>query len=98
MPKQFTPSRYRPPIGSGNFVAAVKRWLRLLDLLRSGDHPNKATLAEALRYDARTIQSDIATLRREFGAPIEFDREQNGFYLSDKRWRLGDARKGAKKK
>jgi predicted DNA-binding transcriptional regulator YafY len=92
--RKFTPSRYRKP-GGARITAAqtLKRWLALLDLLRAGDYPNKATLAEALRYDARTIQWDIATLRQEFGAPIEFDREQNGFYLADKRWRLDDPRR-----
>jgi predicted DNA-binding transcriptional regulator YafY len=93
MSRVFSPSRYRPAGGRGNFVQGVKRWLALLDLLRAGDYPNKAAIAEALRYDARTIQGDIATLRQEFDAPTEFDREQNGFYLADKRWRLDGAKK-----
>jgi predicted DNA-binding transcriptional regulator YafY len=83
------PSKYRRPGSSVSTSQTVKRWLALIDVLRGNDYPNKAALAERLRFDARTIQKDIATLRREFGAPIEFDREQNGFYLTNRRWRLG---------
>lgn len=88
--RSYTPSHYRKP-GGARITAAqtLKRWLALLDLLRAGDYPNKAAIAQALLFDARTIQTDIKTLRKEFGAPIEFDREQNGFYLSNRRWRLG---------
>jgi hypothetical protein len=86
LPRQFQPSRYRKLGQGGGIVDAIKRWLALLDLLRVGDYPNKTTLAATLRYDARTIQTDIGMLKREF------DAEQNGFYLTDRRWRLGDGR------
>ena len=100
MSRIFTPSNYRKPGASVTIADVVRRWLALIEILRAGDYPNKAALAETLRYDARTIQSDIADLRREFGAPIEFDRDRNGFYLSDRRWRLGDGKpaKETKKK
>jgi hypothetical protein len=38
------------------------------------------------RTGARTIHRDLAMLRKEFGAPVFFDRERNGFRLSDKDW------------
>jgi predicted DNA-binding transcriptional regulator YafY len=79
--------RRRQAVGS-TAVATIRRWLRLLTLLRERLFLNKDQLALEIGCSRRTIQHDLATLRREFGAPIEFDTDRNGFYLADRRWRL----------
>jgi len=38
--------------------------------------------------DARTIQRDIAFLKDQLGAPLEFCRKRNGYFLSDLSWSL----------
>lgn len=68
----------------------VRRVLLVVSELRARSYPNKALLAELTESNERTVQRDIKMLREHFGAPIEFDRDQNGFYLSDRRWRLDD--------
>jgi predicted DNA-binding transcriptional regulator YafY len=52
----------------------------------AGEFPNKVTLAEELKITTRAVQH-YTVLLREFGAPLEFDRERNGFYFS-KEWYL----------
>jgi predicted DNA-binding transcriptional regulator YafY len=66
----------------------LTRWLQILTALRAGEYPTKETLAKRFNVTRRTIQFDIAALKRHFKAPIAFDREQNGFYLTEKKWRL----------
>ncbi len=36
----------------------------------------------------RTVQSDLRALENDWEAPLAFDREKNGFYLTDPEWRL----------
>lgn len=64
----------------------VRRFLAVLNAIREGSYPNKLTLAKDLACTSRTVQR-YTTLLRELGAPLEFDREQNGFFFS-KEWHL----------
>ena|SRR5262245_22453981 len=64
----------------------VRRFLAVVNAIRSGEFPNKTTLAEELKITKRAVQH-YTVLLRELGAPLEFDREQNGFYFS-KEWYL----------
>ncbi len=50
--------------------------------------PNKAKLAEIVERDPRTIQKDLRRLKEDFGAPLEFNRKEKGFYFSDPKWKL----------
>lgn len=77
-----------------------KQLLRLIKLvaeLKENRYPNCHSFAEKLKKidkdenlnvscKAKTIQRDIRTLKEEFGAPIEFDFRNNGFYLSHHGW------------
>jgi predicted DNA-binding transcriptional regulator YafY len=67
-------------------VGHVRRFLAIVEAIRAGDFPNKTTLAEELKITTRTAQH-YTVLLRELGAPLEFDRERNGFYFS-KEWHL----------
>lgn len=64
----------------------VRRFLAVLRAIRAGEFPNKVALARELGCTTRTIQH-YTTLLRELGAPLEFDRDRNGFYFS-KDWYL----------
>src|SRR5271157_6066995 len=50
--------------------------------------PNARTLARDLEVTRRTIQRDIAFMRR-LHAPLEFDSVRNGYYYTDPSYRLG---------
>jgi predicted DNA-binding transcriptional regulator YafY len=67
-------------------VDPVRRFLLIVNEIRAGNFPNKVTLADQLRCTTRTVQH-YTVLLRELGAPLEFDRDRNGFYFS-KEWHL----------
>jgi len=50
--------------------------------LRNRTYPNCTTLAKEYQVSVKTIQRDIECMRN-MGAPIEFDRRQNGYYYTD---------------
>ena len=73
------------------------RLIRLVAELKENRYPNCHSFAEKLEKidkdknlnvscKAKTIQRDIRTLKEEFGAPIEFDFRNNGFYLAHHGW------------
>lgn len=77
-----------------------KRMLRLLKLvgqLKARRYPNAVSFTKLLREaemmenlniacKERTFMRDLAVLREEFHAPIEFDHERNGYYLRFPAW------------
>jgi predicted DNA-binding transcriptional regulator YafY len=56
--------------------------------LRARSWPNASTLSRRLEVNERTIRRDIAYLRDQLLAPIEFDREHNGYYYTEPTYRL----------
>lgn len=56
--------------------------------MRDGEYPNSESLAAALEVDSRTIQRDIAFLKDQLGAPLDFCRKRNGYFLTDLSWTL----------
>lgn len=74
--------------------------LLILDMTRQGNYPNSTTFMKhlkkltsftgtcAVRVSKRTILRDISDLREMFNAPIEYDQDRNGYYLSDPDWEL----------
>ncbi len=79
-----------------------KKGLRLLKIvseLKKGNYPNSTTLIEKLRVEendngkpfavsTRTIMRDIEDLKQKYGAPIEFDANYNGYFLTNLEWTL----------
>jgi predicted DNA-binding transcriptional regulator YafY len=60
-------------------------WRRLQTIhheIKDGRHPNATSLAAALDVSTKTVQRDLDYLRNELAAPIEFDREHNGYVYS----------------
>jgi predicted DNA-binding transcriptional regulator YafY len=61
----------------------TNRFLMIDSLIREGKRPNTGQLAAKLEVTARTIQRDIEYMRDMFGAPIEHDQTNRGFYYSE---------------
>jgi predicted DNA-binding transcriptional regulator YafY len=60
-------------------------WRRLQAIhheIKEGRRPNTSSLAEKLSVSSKTVQRDIEYLRDELAAPLEFDRESNGYRYS----------------
>lgn len=60
-------------------------WRRLQTIhheIKEGRHPNATGLAADLAVSTKTVQRDLDYLRNELAAPIEFDRENNGYFYS----------------
>ena len=75
----------------------LHRLIMLVARLKQNLYPNCSSFVNELRkcdlYEnknvlcsPKTIQRDIQTLISEFGAPIQFDKSKNGYYLEDKSW------------
>ena len=56
--------------------------------IASGKYPNTLQLAEAYIVGSATISRDIEFMRDRMNAPIEFDRKRNGYYYTEKTFRL----------
>ena len=57
-------------------------WRRLQTIhhqIKEGGRPNASSLARELGVSTKTVQRDLDYLRDELGAPIEFDRQENGY-------------------
>ena len=60
--------------------------LRILELdkiIREEHYPSTAFLCRKLEVSRSTIMRDIEFLRLRYKAPVEFDKEKNGYYYSD---------------
>jgi len=77
----------------------IMRLIRFVAELKNNSYPNATTFAEKLRNadieenlniscKARTVQRDIKSLKEDFNAPIKYDPDQNGYYLTRKTWEL----------
>ena len=72
----------------------LERMLFIDAQIRQGRHPNATQLAQAWAdrigsgepVDRKTIQRDLDYLRCFQVAPIEFSRQENGFYYTDPTW------------
>lgn len=60
-------------------------WRRLQTLhheIKEGRYPNASSLAAIFGVSSKTVQRDLEYLRDELDAPIEFDRQENGYFYS----------------
>jgi predicted DNA-binding transcriptional regulator YafY len=60
--------------------------LRVLQIdkrIRDNTYPNAASLAKAFCVSRSTIVRDIDFLRDRYCAPLEYDRQKNGYYYTD---------------
>ena len=71
-----------PGIGAEEKVR-TNRILMVDEAIRSGSYPNAAKLARKAEVTRRTIERDIEYLRDMYHAPIEYDRDREGYYYSE---------------
>ena len=75
------------------------RLIRFVAELRKNSYPNAASFTHKLRNldldenldlacSVRTVMRDLDTLRKDFGAPISFSSERNGYFLTNPYWEL----------
>lgn len=81
-------TRNRNSIVAPNSRPPLRRFLAIERFVRDGEYPNSESLAAALEVDSRTIQRDIAFLKDQLGAPLDFCRKRNGYFLTDLSWTL----------
>ncbi len=73
------------------------RMIKFIAELKQNSYPNSKTFAEQLKQmdinenlniscTARTVQRDIEVLKGEFDAPLKFDTERNGYFLTSNYW------------
>ena len=76
---------------------SISRLKRLLAMLKENRYPNfprflaemkKMDIAGTYSFSARTLQRDIAFLKSEYHAPIEYDYTQKGYYLTIPDWSI----------
>ncbi len=51
--------------------------------IKSNEYPSADRLATRFEVDRRTILRDIAFIKSEYNAPVEYDRGRKGYYYSD---------------
>ena len=66
---------------------AFTRLTELDRAIREGRHPNALTFSADYEVSQKTVQRDIDFLRG-LGAPLEYDRDQKGYYYTDANWFL----------
>ena len=81
----------------GNKGQQLLRQLKMVAEMKKGNYPNAQTLlkmfleyegdeGEPMGCSTRTILRDIQHLQLDFGAPIEYDPSNKGYYLSNPSW------------
>jgi predicted DNA-binding transcriptional regulator YafY len=62
---------------------AIERMQTLFTLIKAGTHPNCQSLCRALEVNEKTIRRDILFMRDRLGLPIEYDKHEHGYYLTE---------------
>jgi ankyrin repeat protein len=60
----------------------MRRLVELDRLIRDLKYPNARTFADEWGVDSKTIQRDIAFLRDELEAPLDYDRRERGYFYT----------------
>lgn len=77
----------------------LKRLIRFSAQLKENRYPNCSSFVRELRdadvsenisiaCTGKTVYRDIELLKKEFGCPVKFDRQRNGYYLAHHGWEL----------
>jgi predicted DNA-binding transcriptional regulator YafY len=77
----------------------LSRLVKFVAMLKENRYPNSKSFTEELRKldivenqnlvcSRKTVSRDIKALQEEYNAPIKFDYDRNGFYLTHKGWDL----------
>ena len=63
-----------------------KRLLELDKKIRAGEFPNRSTFSQEWEVSIKTVGRDIEYMRDQLNAPIEFDKQKNGYFYTDLSW------------
>ncbi|HEY6822029.1 MAG TPA: YafY family protein [Burkholderiales bacterium] len=74
-----------PDIRKGGGMERLERFYKIDQLLKDRRTVPFATLKEALGVSAATLKRDLEYMRSGFNAPIEYDRDANGYYFGEPR-------------
>lgn len=66
----------------------LERCMEIDRRIRDGQYPNPNQLAEHFGVSRRAIFDDRTFMIDRMGAPIEFDRDRDGWYYTDETWSL----------
>ena len=94
--------KIHPPNGDRKVSVQSRQALRLMKFvaeMRKNTFPNAGSFAKLLQQadvdenipcscSARTIMRDIETLKNDYGAPIEYDPSNRGYFLLNPGWEL----------
>lgn len=61
---------------------SVVRLFSIHEAIAEKTFPTSEQLAKLCEVNARTIKRDVKALRDDFGAPVEYSRERNGYYYT----------------
>ena len=66
----------------------LRRIMGIDQAVRSGGWPNATTLAAEFEVDPKTVRRDIAYLRDQLHAPLEYDPARFGYFYREPSFRL----------
>lgn len=66
----------------------LERLLRMDGMIRSGGYPSVKTFADRFEVSQRTLFQDIQFLKDRFYAPLKYSRSHQGYFYTDKNWKL----------
>ncbi len=72
----------------GKFKPQYRRLLFIGRKIREGSFPNCSSLAKEWEVSTKTVQRDIAYLKWELDAPIEYDSVKHGYYYTEPNYRM----------
>ncbi|TDU67139.1 proteasome accessory factor B [Prosthecobacter fusiformis] len=70
------------PVRTGVSRPALWRILEIHKIIRAGRYPNCSSLAKEIEVTRKTIQRDVSFLREQWGLPLEYDAERNGYHYT----------------
>jgi len=74
-----------PDIRKGGGMERLERFYKIDQLLKDRRTVTFAALKEALDVSPATLKRDLEYMRERFNAPIEYDRDANGYYFGKPR-------------
>lgn len=60
------------------------RLMQIDEMIRDGNYPNAGDIGKKFSISRSTVMRDLDFLRDRYHAPIEYDKDHNGFHYTDK--------------
>ena len=69
--------------GSREDKARQLRLLQIVNMVKQGDYPNTTDFRKKFEVSRSTVMRDIDFLKDRYMVPLEYSKEQNGYFFSD---------------